>query len=148
MLRRLSRRTGGTCTAPPSFPVACQGDLRGGGGASVAPSSTCFGPRRVWGSQGSGTGVAGVRPTSSRPTTSPLFPPLLLLQQCGGEGEGEGEGMEWVTSLAVACPFAAVPALLPCLLLLLLVYPCRLCSAQTLAAGSYGGVLEYICNCR
>ncbi|CAI7888682.1 unnamed protein product [Closterium sp. NIES-54] len=53
---------------------------------------------RVWGSQGSGTGVAGVRPTSSRPATSPLFPPLLLLQQCGGEGEGEGEGMEGVTS--------------------------------------------------
>ncbi|CAI7829763.1 unnamed protein product, partial [Closterium sp. NIES-53] len=33
--------------------------------------------------------------------TSPLFPPLLLLQQCGGEGEGEGEGegMEWVAEV-------------------------------------------------
>ncbi|CAI7923990.1 unnamed protein product [Closterium sp. NIES-54] len=53
-------------------------------------------PRQIccW---GSGTGVAGVRPSSSRPSTSPLFPPLLLLQQCGGEGEGEGEEMEGVT---------------------------------------------------
>ncbi|CAI7872499.1 unnamed protein product, partial [Closterium sp. NIES-54] len=71
-----------------------------------------LGGGRVWGSQGSGTGVAGVRPTSSRPATSPLFPPLLLLQQCGGEGEGEGEGMEWVTSQRQPASSLSLPPLL------------------------------------
>ncbi|CAI7894313.1 unnamed protein product [Closterium sp. NIES-53] len=78
---------------------APRGTVRGGPAPCPAFSATAGGEGvRVWGSRGSGTGVAGVRPTSSRPSTSPLFPPLLLLQQCGGEGEGEGEEMEGVTN--------------------------------------------------
>ncbi|CAI5969246.1 unnamed protein product [Closterium sp. NIES-65] len=45
---------------------------------------------RVWGSRGSGTGVAGVRQPAAVPPPLLSFPPsLLLLQQCGG-GEGGG----------------------------------------------------------
>ncbi|CAI6002424.1 unnamed protein product [Closterium sp. NIES-65] len=92
----------GPARGPLRSPRQVPGGATWKGGAGVAPSAACFGARggpaaggegvRVWGSPGSGPGVAGVRPPSSRPSTSPLFPPLLLLQQFVGEGEGEGEG--------------------------------------------------------
>ncbi|CAI7848381.1 unnamed protein product, partial [Closterium sp. NIES-53] len=51
---------------------------------------------RMWGSRGSGTGVAGARQHAAVPPPLLTSPPSLLLCSSVGEGKEEGEEMEGV----------------------------------------------------